>query len=146
MLSPPLQEHLLGSLESGGPSQRGACHRNRLLCKFPIPDNFGLQPDWKGILYFASSTSMNALYCQRYPLLQKAILVTLAHSNLSSVLLQHQPPGWTTEHSLDCHCYSRYSLFLSHRHASASAVSPMMFTPPLAISTCSSNSLPVSFP
>lgn len=62
---PPSQEHLLGFQEKGGPRHRGACHKNKLLCRLPISDNFGLsegKPGWKGILYPVSYKSTNSLF------------------------------------------------------------------------------------
>lgn len=142
MLSPPFQDHILVFLEPGGP--KAGAHVTKTCFSTGSPSQMILaegRQAWREgclipCLFYQHKVSVSF---KEYPLLQEAILVTLAHYNLPSNFLGHWLSGCTTSPHLTV-------TFPLPSLCPASAVSPTMHTPPLSNSTCSRHSSPLHSP
>lgn len=99
MLSPPFQDHIPVFLEPGGP--KAGAHVTKTCFPTGSPSQMILaegRQAWREgclipCLFYQHKVSVSF---KEYPLLQEAILVTLAHYNLPSNFLGHWLSGCTT--------------------------------------------------
>lgn len=151
ILSLPSQQHLLGFLEPGGPRQRGTHHGNGLRGRLPI---YMIRPEAGQAWLEGNPMTLPLLFSSKgtpsfreppgYPsLLQSLQLLTSYSPNCLPVSLsihQLKLPFWVLLF------LSRYFSFLFHHHASASAISLMICTPPFSTLTCFKAQFAPSFP